>query len=140
MTIDEAKAQAKALRAALQAQGNAISHAQALEVVARQHGAKDWNTLHARLELLNASPELGVGDRVRGRYLGQAFAGQVVGLSGPSSHRQIEIRFDHPVDVVGFESFSNIRNQIRSVIDKNGCSYRHTSDGSPHLIVRREGG
>lgn len=140
MTIDEAKAQAKALRAALQAQGNTICHAQALELVARQHGAKDWNTLHARLALLNALPELGVGDRVRGRYLGQAFVGQVVGLSGPSSHRQIEIRFDRPVDVVAFESFSNLRNQIRSVIDESGRSHRHTSDGMPHLTVRREGG
>src|SRR5690606_31658729 len=51
MTIDNAKAQAKALRAALQAQGTAISHAQALELIARQHGARDWNTLHARLAL-----------------------------------------------------------------------------------------
>ncbi|WP_431297880.1 glyoxalase superfamily protein [Tabrizicola sp. BL-A-41-H6] len=140
MTIDEAKAHAKALRAALQSQGNAVSHAQALELVARQHGAKDWNTLHARLALTNAPPELALGDRVQGRYLGQAFFGRVVGLSGPSTHRQIEIRFDHPVDVVRFESFSNMRSQIRSVIDESGRSHRHTSDGVPQLIVGREGG
>lgn len=140
MTIDEAKTQAKALRAALQAQGNAVSHAQALELIARQHGAKDWNTLHARLALRNAPPELALGDRVRGHYLGQAFSGRVVGLSGPSTHRQIEIRFDHPVDVVRFESFSNVRSQIRSVIDENGRSHRQTSDGVPQLIVGREGG
>lgn len=139
MNIDAAKAQAKALRTALSAQGTEISHAQALELVARQHGAKDWNTLHARPALVNAPPELGVGDRVCGRYLGQAFAGRVIGLSGPSSHRQIEIRFDHPVDVVRFESFSNIRNQVRSLIDESGRSHRHTSDGKPHLIVGREG-
>lgn len=139
MTIDEAKAQAKTLRAALQVQGNAISHAQALELVARQHGAKDWNTLHARLALRNAPPELGLGDRVHGRYLGQAFTGRVVGISGPSSHRQIEIRFDHPVDVIQFESFSNMRSQIRSVIDESGRSHRHTSDGQPQLIVVRDG-
>lgn len=140
MIIDEAKAQAKALRAALQAQGNAISHAQALELVARQHGAKDWNTLHARMELHNAPPELGIGDRVRGRYLGQAFVGRIIGLSGPSTHRQIEIRFDHPVDVVRFESFSNLRNQVRSVIDESGRSHRQTSDGVPQLIVGKESG
>lgn len=140
MIIDEAKAQAKALRAALQAQGNAISHAQALELVARQHGAKDWNTLHARMEQHNAPPELGIGDRVRGRYLGQAFVGRIIGLSGPSTHRQIEIRFDHPVDVVRFESFSNLRNQVRSVIDESGRSHRQTSDGVPQLIVGKESG
>ncbi len=140
MNVDDAKAQAKALRSALQAQGNAISHAQALELVARLHGAKDWNTLHARLALRNAPPELALGDRVRGRYLGQAFAGRIIGLSGPATHRQIEIRFDRPVDVVRFESFSNLRNQIRSVIDESGGSHRHTSDGAPQLIVEREGG
>lgn len=140
MTPDEAKAQAKALRAALQAQGTAISHAQALELVARQHGARDWNTLHARLGLRNALPELALGDRVRGRYLGQAFTGRIVGLTGPASHRQIEIRFDTAVDVVRFESFSNLRHQIRAVIDENGRSHRCTSDGNPQLTVEMEGG
>lgn len=140
MTIDDAKAQAKALRAALQAQGNAISHAQALELVARQHGARDWNTLHARLALRNAPPELALGDRVRGRYLGQPFAGRIIGLSGPASHRQIEIRFDQPVDVVRFESFSNLRRQIRATIDENGRAHRQTSDGEPQLIVECGGG
>ncbi len=140
MTVDDAKAQAKALRTALLAQGNAISHAQALELVARQHGARDWNTLHARLALRNAPPELALGDRVRGRYLGQPFTGRVIGLAGPSSHRQIEIRFDQPVDVVRFESFSNLRQQIRATIDENGRAHRQTSDGEPQLIVEREGG
>ncbi|RGP35532.1 glyoxalase superfamily protein [Pseudotabrizicola alkalilacus] len=140
MTIDEAKAQAKALRAGLLTQGTPISHAQALELVAKQQGAKDWNTLHARLALRNTPPELALGDRVRGRYLGQPFAGKVVGLSGPAGHRQVEIRFDAPVDVVKFESFSNLRHQVRATIDENGRSHRHTSDGVPQLIVQREGG
>lgn len=140
MTIDEAKAQAKALRAGLLAQGTPISHAQALELVAKQQGAKDWNTLHARLALRNTPPELALGDRVRGRYLGQPFAGKVVGLSGSAVHRQVEIRFDAPVDVVKFESFSNLRHQVRATIDENGRSHRHTSDGVPQVIVQREGG
>lgn len=138
MTIDEAKAQAKALRAALHAQGSPISHAQALELIARQHGARDWNTLHARLALRNVPPELALGDRVRGHYLGQPFSGRIIGLSGPPSYRQIEIRFDQPVDVVQFESFSNLRHQIRATIDENGRSHRRTSDATPHLLVARE--
>lgn len=136
-TLTEAKAQAKALRAALEASGTAISHAQALELVARQHGAKDWNTLHARLALRNAPPELAHGDRVRGRYLGQAFVGRVIGLSGPASHREIEIQFDQPVDVVRFDSFSNLRSRVRAVIDETGQSHRRTSDGAPHMVVER---
>lgn len=135
MTIDDAKAQAKALRAALLAQGTAISHAQALELIARQQGARDWNTLHARLALRNAPAELTMNDRVCGRYLGQRFTGQIIGLSGPASHRQISIRFDTPVDVVRFEGFSNLRRQIRATIDEHGRSHRHTSDREPQLFV-----
>lgn len=140
MTIDEAKAQAKALRAALTVQGYTITHAQALELVAQQHGAKDWNTLHARLSQPTAPPELALGDRVRGQYLGQPFNGKIIGLSGPASHRQIEIRFDQPVDVVRFESFSNLRQQIRATVNESGRSHRRTSDGVPQLIVLREEG
>lgn len=139
-TLDEAKAQAKALRAALQAQGTAISHGQALELVARQHGARDWNTLHARLALRNAPPELALGDRVRGRYLGQPFAGRVIGLSGPAAHREIEIHLDHPIDTVRFESFSNLRHRIRGTIDASGRSHRKTSDGAPQLVVEKASG
>jgi hypothetical protein len=140
MTLDDAKAQAKALRSALQAQGTAISHSISLELIARQNGVKDWNTLHARLALSNAPPVLALGDRVRGRYLGQPFLGRVIGLSGPTNHRQIEVRFEQPVDVVRFESFSNLRKQIRATIDEHGRSYRHTSDGEPQLIIEKEKG
>ncbi|MDB5664550.1 glyoxalase superfamily protein [Cypionkella sp.] len=140
MTLDDAKVQAKALRLALQTQGTVIGHAQALELIARQHGAKDWNTLHARLALGSAPTALALGDRVQGRYLGQPFLGQIIALSGPASHRHIEIRFDQPVDVVRFESFSNLRRQIRATINEDGLSHRHTSDGMAQLVVRKEKG
>lgn len=140
LTIDAAKAQAKALRAALSLQGTNISHAQALELLAKQQGAKDWNTLSARLTQRNAPPALALGDRVRGHYLGQPFLGQVTGLSGPDSHRQIGIRFDRPVDVVPFESFSNLRQQIRATIDETGRSHRRTSNGVPQLTVAKDEG
>ncbi|WP_373356497.1 glyoxalase superfamily protein [Pseudoroseicyclus sp. CXY001] len=48
-TILDAKPMAKALRAALAEQGTRISHAQSLELVARQFGLADWNTLAAKL-------------------------------------------------------------------------------------------
>ncbi|MBI1219373.1 MAG: hypothetical protein GC186_12575 [Rhodobacteraceae bacterium] len=135
--LSEAKAQAKALRAALQARGTAISHAQALELVAQQHGARDWNTLHARLEQRNGPSELALGDRVRGYYLGQPFTGEIVALAGPADHRQIEIRLDQPVDTVQFGSFSNLRRQIRGTINTAGRSPRKTSDGAPQLVVEQ---
>lgn len=47
--MQDPKQMAKALRTALAEHGTDITHSQALEIVARQHGAKDWNTLSARL-------------------------------------------------------------------------------------------
>ncbi|MGA1835186.1 glyoxalase superfamily protein [Rhizobium wenxiniae] len=138
MNIDDAKAQAKALRVALEAKGKTITHAEALELIAKQQGARDWNTLHARLALRNAPHELALGDRVRGFYLGQPFTGQIIGLSGSLGYRQISIRFDTPVDVVKFESFSNLRRQIKATVNELGRSHRNTSDGKPQLIVERE--
>jgi Glyoxalase superfamily protein/Activator of Hsp90 ATPase homolog 1-like protein len=45
----EVKAMAKRLRSALAADGTTISHSAALELTARQFGARDWNTLAASL-------------------------------------------------------------------------------------------
>lgn len=136
-SLDTVKAQAKALRQALQAAGTVIGHAQALELIAKQHGARDWNTLHARLTQRNAPPELALGDRVAGSYLGQAYTGEITALSGPAGHRQVEIKLDQPVDTVRFESFSNWRHRIRGTLALDGRSHRRTSDGAPHLIVKK---
>ncbi|MCI5110368.1 MAG: glyoxalase superfamily protein [Marivita sp.] len=135
LSVDDAKAQAKALRQALQTARTSVSHAQALELVAKQHGARDWNTLHARLSQRNAPPELALGDLVSGKYLGQAFSGQIIALSGPSHLRQIEIKLDKPIDTVTFDSFSNWRHRIRGTLGENGESHRKTSDGNPQLVV-----
>lgn len=47
---DDAKARAKKVRAILKDLGHDISHATALEVIARQFNFKDWNTCTAALE------------------------------------------------------------------------------------------
>jgi catechol 2,3-dioxygenase-like lactoylglutathione lyase family enzyme len=49
-TIDQAKAMAKRLRAALTAQGIDISHSAALECVAAELGHDNWNVAAARLD------------------------------------------------------------------------------------------
>lgn len=46
-TPDRAKAMARALRADLAADGHAVTHARALELVAHAHGLRDWNALAA---------------------------------------------------------------------------------------------
>jgi len=134
-SVDLLKDQAKRLRQSLAAAGNDITHSQALEAIAGQYGLKDWNTLSA---LAGAKPNrrsYSVGDAVRGSYLGQRFSGRIRGITmlhGDGRYR-MTIRFDEPVDVVTFASFSSFRRQINCTVDEDGVSASRTSDGRPHL-------
>lgn len=57
-TIDDAKAMARRLRAALEASGFSASHSDTLELVAAQLGHRDWNTASATLGQSNSeSPQ-----------------------------------------------------------------------------------
>ena len=56
LSIEQAKQMAKSLRTSLQARNLEVTHAIALELVARQLGYKDWNTASARLPEQNAAP------------------------------------------------------------------------------------
>ncbi|KQV63994.1 glyoxalase superfamily protein [Rhizobium sp. Root1220] len=136
--IDELKAQAKRLRQAMETRGTAVSHSTALELVAQQHGVRDWNTLTALSSKPNADPVtlLSVGSQVRGRYLNQPFSGKVLALAetGGGLHK-ITIHFDEPVDVVTFDSFSAFRQRVSAQIDGSGASPRKTSNGLPQLIL-----
>ena len=138
--VDGFKQQARRLREALGAGGAAISHGRALELVARQHGCRDWNTLAAMAgsaRTASACP-VSLGERVSGHYLGQAFDGEIVGtqqLSRPDRFR-VSIAFDRPVDVVTFDSFSAYRRRVSCVIDSKGVTAQKTSDGEPHLRLR----
>jgi len=137
-SLSQAKSQAKTLRDALVAQGTSISHAQALELVAHQNGARDWNTLHAKLS--RAEPQaLQLNDQVKGQYLGQAFTGHIVALSKVGLNLNVGLQLDAPVDTVRFESFSNMRRRIRGVIGPDGRSLQKTSDGMPQLVVNLPG-
>lgn len=133
-TIAEAKAQAKALKTALASRDIVLGHAQALEVIAHQTGARDWNTLSARLAKA-VPPPFYLHQRVQGRYLGQAFKGEINGLSSTGNHYSVSVRLDEPVDTVTFSSFSNLRRAVRSVVDSNGNSIRKTSNGTLHLTL-----
>lgn len=56
LSIEQAKQMARSLRASLQARNQEVTHAIALELVARQLGYKDWNTASARLPDGSAAP------------------------------------------------------------------------------------
>lgn len=129
------KAQAKRLRATLTDAGTACTHAQALETIARQWGARDWNTLSARASDA-PTPRYQTGQRVTGRYLGQSFTGHIkTATQMGDGHHRLTLRFDAPVDVVTSARFSSFRQQVTAVVDATGRSAQKTSDGVPHLVL-----
>lgn len=136
--LDELKRQARRLRAALQANGTPISHGMSLELLARQLGHRNWNTLHAAVGSRPPASPVVTGKRVRGRYLGQTFEGEVIGVVAltPPGRFRITVHFDEPVDVVTFESFSAFRRRVTCVIDRSGMSTAKTSDGRPHMQLQ----
>ncbi|WP_291843042.1 glyoxalase superfamily protein [Maricaulis sp.] len=135
LSRDALKAQARRLRKALEAEGNFISHSEALELLAHQLGYRDWNTLSAAAGNRPDTP-LTVGGRVSGRYLGQAFQAEIIGLAsiaGGTGGWRVSLALDEAVDVVKFDSFSAFRQRISGTVGRDGRSVAHTSDGTPHL-------
>ncbi len=133
-SLESLKDQAKRLRTSLGSDGSSISHSKALELVAKQYGFRDWNTLAATAG--NRPPPLVTGGRVHGHYLGQAFEGEIIAireLTSSPGMRQITLHFDEPVDVVTFDSFSAFRRRVSAVIDEDGRSPQRTSNGRPQL-------
>ncbi|APG48572.1 glyoxalase superfamily protein [Phaeobacter porticola] len=75
-TVGILKQQARSLRQQLQARNLMVSHSTALEMVARQYGYGDWNTLSAKADRPRPNtPQqtLRVGQTLEGRYLDQPF-------------------------------------------------------------------
>ncbi|MBY5934042.1 hypothetical protein KUV51_13605 [Tateyamaria omphalii] len=129
------KAQAKRLRQAVNAAGTPLTHAEALETVARQWGARDWNTLSARAQ---EAPQHGYapGQRVTGRYLGHRFSGFVKAARlMPGGRHALTLRFDDAIDVVQSRQFSAWRKQVNCVVNGKGRSLRVTSNGQPHVVI-----
>ncbi len=139
MTIDEAKAQAKALRTALFNRGTTISHARALELVAQQNGAQDWNTLHARLALRNARAPLilgpGAGSSISDRRLPVWLSACLArrGIAGSNSGSITRLM---SCSLTGSRTCGG-KSWPRST--RKGRSLRHMSDGKPHLLVAKDG-
>lgn len=133
--LESLKDQAKRLRASLGDAGNPISHAQALEALARQYGYRDWNTLHAAAGNRYNGPPVAIGQTVTGSYLGQPVIGEVIAVSAWQSggRWRVTLQLDEPVDVVTFDSFSAYRSRINATIDAEGKTAEKTSNGRPHL-------
>ena len=70
--VPRLKDQAARLRARAQARGEAMSHAQSLEALARLMGRADWNTLRAAAVAGPAGAPLAAEEKVWARYMGSA--------------------------------------------------------------------
>jgi hypothetical protein len=137
-SIQTLKSEAKALRAERERAGTPLGQGQALEEIAKKHGYRDWNTASAALPERITVP-VQVGQQVKGSYLGQPFTGMVLGLQllADMRHYEVTVKFDHPVNVSKFASMVHNRQRVRATIDAHGVSPAHTSDGEPHMRVRR---
>ena len=137
-TIDALKLQANRLRQELADAGTVIGHGRSLELLAHQHGYKDWNTLHAAAGNRPPASPVVAGQRVSGHYLGQPFEAEVKALEtfSHANRSRIVLHFDEPVDVVTFESFSAFRQRVSCYIGSDGMTAEKTSNGEPQLRLQ----
>jgi len=141
-SISQMKDEARRLRDGLAGSGSPISHSQSLELVARQKGYRDWNTLYGDLGHSTGANHpsglsIGIGQSVEGTYLGQPFKATVLGVQSqlqPDRFR-ITLELSEPVDVVTFESFSAFRRRISATINSDGRTSEKTSNGEPQLVL-----
>lgn len=137
-SLDAIKDQARRLRSRLMEEGHSITHSRSLELIAVQHGFRDWNTLHAALGNRPGIENLHPGSRVRGRYLGQPFSAKLLGIEmrGAAADRfRVVLELDEAVDVVTFDSFSAFRKRVTGIIGGDGMSRERTSNGLPQLEI-----
>jgi len=134
-TTAQAKDQAKRLRAKMAEDATEVSHAKSLELIAHEHGFRDWNTMGAAI---GRGPDVAwsIGDRVTGHYLAQPFTAHVasVRLVSPG-WVQLSLHLVEAIDVVTSEHFTNYRSRIRGIVGPKGNSAERTSDGRPHLEI-----
>lgn len=142
-SIIELKDEARRLRTGLASAGSPVSHSQSLELIAKQKGYRDWNTLfaklgHAAMSNRASGPPVRIGQLVEGIYLGQPFTAEVLGiqLQNGGSRYRITLDLAEPVDVVTFDSFSAFRRRISATVSADGKTAEKTSNGKPQLELK----
>ena len=141
-TSSDYKTHAKRLRDALAADGIAVSHGKALELVARQNGARDWNTLAAKengSETIVQTTPFNVGDRVEGTFNDSSAQGRIIGLAEtikPSLWR-VTVQFDPPVNASTSRLFAAERRRVEMVVGADGRSRRLTGTETGVMALHR---
>lgn len=143
-TSSDYKTHARRLRDALAAEGIGLSHGRALDIVARQHGERDWNTLAARASASAGAPEtkpapFAVGDAVAGLFNGAPATGRVIGLAEtikPDLWR-VTVKFSPPVDASTSANFRAERTRVEMIVGADGRSRRLTGTETGVMALAR---
>ena len=137
-TTQTLKSEAKALREERTVAGAPLTQGAALEEIAHRHGYRDWNTASAATPDRIRTPAQ-VGQKVLRTYLGKPFTGMLVGLQmlADMRHYEVTVQFDKPVNVSKFASMVHNRSRVRATVGSDGISLSRTSDGEPHMRLRR---
>lgn len=145
-TSSDHKSHARRLRDALASEGISVSHGKALDLVARQQGVRDWNTLSARArrdapvaESPRSAAPFGLGETVEGTFNDRPAKGRVIGLSEtikPDLWR-VTVHFDPPVDASTSDNFVVERRRVEMVVGSDGRSRRLTGTETGVMALRR---
>ncbi|KAB2670433.1 hypothetical protein F9K77_10530 [Ochrobactrum sp. LMG 5442] len=128
------KHQARRLRQALSEEGIAISHGKALDLVARQSGTRDWNTLAANGSKVDAASiqdetaPYRVGQRITGLFHTTPFDARIIAVEETIKPElwRITLQFDPAIDVVVSPNLSMLRRRVTAVVGTDGKSRRLT--------------
>ncbi|MFC7066943.1 glyoxalase superfamily protein [Brucella rhizosphaerae] len=135
----EFKHQARRLRQALGEEGITISHGKALDLVARQSGTRDWNTLAATSgesqDVATAQPGIQedtapyrVGQHVSGMFHTTPFDARMVGVEETIKRDlwRITLQFEPAINVAVSPNLSMLRRRFTVVVGADGKSRRLT--------------
>jgi len=134
-TLAQIKAQAKRLRQLMADEGVDVGHSQALELIADNHGYRDWNTLSAQLK--KTQPPVAIGDWVKGHYQGQSFGAEVRSVQAERlGYWRLGLQLEQPMDVVTSSRFSSMRRHLQATVDQQGVTSERLSSGEPLLRLQ----
>jgi hypothetical protein len=121
------KTQARHLRDGLGADGVSLTHGKALELVAKMHGHRDWNTLSAASQAMKPEvPVFQLGQNVDALVHGKPGKGRIIGLEetiNPDVLR-LTVLFNPAVDMSTSEHFSAKRTRVTMEFGRDGRSKR----------------
>ncbi len=112
-SLDALKDQARRLRSRLVSEGDEVTHSKSLELIAAQYGFAIGTRCTGRRHRPAFNPwMLGRGQRPLSRppFEAEVLSAQAIGAK-PGRYR-LTFKFDEPIDVVTFESFSAFRQRV----------------------------